>query len=210
VNADTTLTAFGLTVEIGDWHRFTAATIGGYLGLTPSEFSSGSSRSQGPAAPCAPAGPPSHPPYAPGPGPPTPACTDAGWRWKPATSGRPSPPSQSPASWPAGAGAWPSWTPDPSKPPPPTPPQPAGGKAGLGHRVRNDPRQFYEQPSAPSGGHARPLDTRPAPDEHPGHAGNQPAHISLTARRHTARDPGLPPAPAHTTPGPVGSDLTRP
>jgi len=43
-----TLTAFGLTVEIGDWHRFTGATIGAYLGLTPSEFSSGSSRSQGP------------------------------------------------------------------------------------------------------------------------------------------------------------------
>jgi transposase len=43
-----TLTAFGLTVEIGDWHRFTGATIGAYLGLTPSEFSSGSTRRQGP------------------------------------------------------------------------------------------------------------------------------------------------------------------
>jgi transposase len=43
-----TLTAFGLTVEIGDWHRFTGATIGAYLGLVPSESSSGSSRSQGP------------------------------------------------------------------------------------------------------------------------------------------------------------------
>jgi transposase len=43
-----TLTAFGFTVEIGDWHRFSGATIGAYLGLTPSEFSSGSSRSQGP------------------------------------------------------------------------------------------------------------------------------------------------------------------
>ena len=43
-----TLTAFGLTVEIGDWHRFTGATIGAYLGLVPSEFSTGASRSQGP------------------------------------------------------------------------------------------------------------------------------------------------------------------
>jgi transposase len=43
-----TLTAFGLTVEIGDWHRFTGATIGAYLGLVPSESSSGSTRSLGP------------------------------------------------------------------------------------------------------------------------------------------------------------------
>lgn len=38
---------FGLAVEIGDWTRFTGATIGSYLGLTPSEHSSGQSRSQG-------------------------------------------------------------------------------------------------------------------------------------------------------------------
>jgi transposase len=42
-----TLTAFGLAVEIGDWDRFTGATIGAYLGLVPSEASSGSRRSQG-------------------------------------------------------------------------------------------------------------------------------------------------------------------
>jgi transposase len=42
-----TLTAFGLAVEIGDWHRFTGATIGAYLGLVPTEDSSGDSRSQG-------------------------------------------------------------------------------------------------------------------------------------------------------------------
>jgi transposase len=42
-----TLTAFGLAVEIGDWHRFTGRTIGAYLGLVPSEYSSGTSRSQG-------------------------------------------------------------------------------------------------------------------------------------------------------------------
>lgn len=42
-----TLTAFGLSVEIGDWNRFTGRTIGAYLGLVPSENSSGQHRSQG-------------------------------------------------------------------------------------------------------------------------------------------------------------------
>jgi transposase len=42
-----TLTAFGLAVEIGDWHRLTGRTIGAYLGLVPSEYSSGASRAQG-------------------------------------------------------------------------------------------------------------------------------------------------------------------
>jgi len=42
-----TLTAFGLAVEVGDWHRFTGSTIGAYLGLVPTEYSSGGSRSQG-------------------------------------------------------------------------------------------------------------------------------------------------------------------
>ncbi|MGC5246057.1 IS110 family transposase [Gordonia sp. DT219] len=43
-----TLTAFGLAVEVGDWSRFTGASIGAYTGLVPSEYSSGQSRSQGP------------------------------------------------------------------------------------------------------------------------------------------------------------------
>ena len=42
-----TLTAFGLAVEVGDWHRFTGATIGAYLGLVPTESSSGQQRWQG-------------------------------------------------------------------------------------------------------------------------------------------------------------------
>ena len=42
-----TLTGFGLAVEIGDWHRFTGDTIGAFLGLVPTEHSSGQSRSQG-------------------------------------------------------------------------------------------------------------------------------------------------------------------
>jgi len=42
-----TLTAFALAVEIGDWDRFTGSSIGAYVGLVPSEHSSGASRSQG-------------------------------------------------------------------------------------------------------------------------------------------------------------------
>src|SRR5574340_44167 len=42
-----TLTAFGLAVEIGDWQRLTGRSIGAYLGLVPTESSSGTSRSQG-------------------------------------------------------------------------------------------------------------------------------------------------------------------
>ena len=42
-----TLTGFALAVEIGDWHRFTGRNIGSYLGLVPSESSSGTSRVQG-------------------------------------------------------------------------------------------------------------------------------------------------------------------
>lgn len=42
-----TLTAFGLAVEIGDWDRFTGSTIAAYLGLVPSEHSSGQTRSLG-------------------------------------------------------------------------------------------------------------------------------------------------------------------
>jgi transposase len=41
------LTGLGLAVEIGDWDRFTGASIGAFLGLTPSEYSSGSSRTLG-------------------------------------------------------------------------------------------------------------------------------------------------------------------
>ena len=42
-----TLTAFGLAVEIGDWDRLDGRSIGAYLGLVPTESSSGGSRSQG-------------------------------------------------------------------------------------------------------------------------------------------------------------------
>jgi transposase len=43
-----TLTGFALAVEIGDWNRFTGNTIGSFVGLVPAEYSSGSSRAQGP------------------------------------------------------------------------------------------------------------------------------------------------------------------
>jgi transposase len=42
-----TLTGFALAVELGDWHRFTGNTIGSFIGLVPSEYSSGQSRVQG-------------------------------------------------------------------------------------------------------------------------------------------------------------------
>jgi transposase len=42
-----TLTGFALAVEIGDWHRFTGNTIGSFVGLVPSEYSSGASRVRG-------------------------------------------------------------------------------------------------------------------------------------------------------------------
>lgn len=41
------LTALALAVEIGDWHRFSGNTIGSFVGLVPSEYSSGASRVQG-------------------------------------------------------------------------------------------------------------------------------------------------------------------
>ena len=41
-----TLTGFGLAVEIGDWSRLSPATIGAYLGLVPGEHSTGESRSR--------------------------------------------------------------------------------------------------------------------------------------------------------------------
>jgi transposase len=41
------LTAFGLATEVGDWQRFSGATSGAYLGLVPSEASSGAQRVQG-------------------------------------------------------------------------------------------------------------------------------------------------------------------
>jgi transposase len=47
VRGISTLTAFGLAVEIGDWGRLSGRAIGNYLGLVPSEHSSASSRSQG-------------------------------------------------------------------------------------------------------------------------------------------------------------------
>jgi transposase len=42
-----TLTGFALAVELGDWHRFTGNTIGAFVGLVPSEYSSRASRVQG-------------------------------------------------------------------------------------------------------------------------------------------------------------------
>lgn len=42
-----TLTGFALAVEVGDWNRFSGKTIGSFIGLVPSEYSSGASRVRG-------------------------------------------------------------------------------------------------------------------------------------------------------------------
>jgi transposase len=47
LRGDSTLTAFALTVELGDWHRFRPESLGPFLWLTPSEHSSGQRRRQG-------------------------------------------------------------------------------------------------------------------------------------------------------------------
>ena len=41
------LTGFALAVEIGDWHRFTGNSIGSFVGLVPSEYTSAGSRALG-------------------------------------------------------------------------------------------------------------------------------------------------------------------
>jgi transposase len=131
------LTSFGLAVEVGDWQRFTGATIGAWLGLVPSQQSSGSRRSQGSITKTG----NSHArrllveaawhhrkPYRPSrellarhAGQPaavraragaTADSTSVGVGWTLAASARPSAWSRSPASLPGGAGAWPSWRPD--------------------------------------------------------------------------------------------------
>ena len=47
VRGVSTLTAFGLATEIGDWDRLSDRSIGAYLGWVPTECSSGATRSQG-------------------------------------------------------------------------------------------------------------------------------------------------------------------
>ncbi len=130
-----TLTAFGLAVEIGDWHRFTGATIGAYLGLVPTESLLRGTRSQGSITKTGntharrllvEAAWHHRAAYRPS------AVMRARWELAPpaararghagnhrlhhrwvnftcaARSGPSSPTSPSPASWPAGAGPWPS------------------------------------------------------------------------------------------------------
>ena len=135
-----TLTGFALAVEVGDWARFTGGTIGSFVGLVPSEHSSGGhgpwARSPRPATdtpagswsrppgttapatrsarPCATGGTWHRPPPASAATRATDDCTNAGSGTSSAASGTPSPTSPSPASWPAGAGPWPSWTTDPT------------------------------------------------------------------------------------------------
>jgi hypothetical protein len=177
------LTALGLAVEIGDWQRFTGATIGAYLGLVPTEHSSGLQRVQGSitktgnsharrllvegachhasligwAGSCNAARPVSPLWSGSGPSLATAGSTSAGVGWTLGASAPRSAWSRSPASSPDGAGAWPSWTPDP-----------AGELAGGRHppargATRDTPMSSQAIHTA---GDARSLDQRTAPDAH--------------------------------------------
>ncbi len=136
-----TLTAFALAVEIGDWHRFTGNSIGSFVGLVPSEHSSGASRVQvrsprpatptpgdcssrppgttfpvtHPGRPCADVGNSRLLQRAHAVTPATGACTRAGSSSTCGTNAPSSPTSPSPANCPAGAGHWPSSS-NPPKP----------------------------------------------------------------------------------------------
>ena len=153
-----TLTGFALAVEIGDWHRFTGNTIGSFVGLVPSEHSSGASRVQGPITKTGNthvrrllveaawhhraryvAGQDHARPLGTG----RPRSTRPRRRRQPATprplehlhrppqEARSSPTSRSPASSPAGAGPWPSWT--TSRPKPCT--RPTGTSGAVARRA---------------------------------------------------------------------------
>ena len=162
-----TLTAFALAVEIGDWHRFTGNSIGSFVGLVPAEYSSGASRVQGSITKtgntharrllveaawhhraryrarqgaCATGG-----------NWPRPAARARGDAGEPAPArplGRPStsaanapssPTSPSPANWPAGAGPWPSSRLS-------TAHEPASSAPPVVSSAWSDPRNSYEQP----------------------------------------------------------------
>src|SRR5574340_1833870 len=135
-----TLTAFGLAVEIGDWQRLTGRSIGAYLGLVPTESSSGTSRSQGgvtktgngharrllieaawhhrrpyrPGGICAGGGTRPARRLGPADSRPIVVCTAAGPVSTHAVNGPWSPTPRSPANWPAGAGHWPCSTTEPT------------------------------------------------------------------------------------------------
>ncbi len=140
-----TLTAFGLAVEIGDWPRFTGSTIGAFLGLVPCEDSCGGQRWQGsstktgnthpdgcwwrrpgttagptgaPVSPCAPGWTRSPPRSGNAPSRATAVCTNAGPTWTRAANAPPSARWWSPGNCPAGARAWPSWRTDTASTPP--------------------------------------------------------------------------------------------
>ena len=128
-----TLTAFALAVEIGDWHRLTGRSVGSYVGLVPASrpradlarrgrsprpatgTSAGCSLKRpgttapriGPVSRCGAAGIRPVRRHGPGATRVTDACTRAGKRSTNATNASPSPTPRSPANSPAGAGRWP-------------------------------------------------------------------------------------------------------
>ena len=182
-----TLTALGLTVELGDWHRFRPESLGPFLGLTPSEDSTGEQRRLGAItktgntharrllskqpgtsggacvhAPCSSGVDAANPPpCAPEPTTARTASTRAGTRPSGEANAALSSPSRSPASWPDTAGRSP-----PCKPR-------SHGSARRAHRrnrhARSDPRLRYEPPQ----GRRSTLDSGSTP---------QPAHQVMRSR----------------------------
>ncbi|MEO5710724.1 MAG: IS110 family transposase [Nocardioidaceae bacterium] len=220
------LTGFALAVEIGDWDRFTGKTIGPFVGLVPSEYSSGQSRVQGAITKTGnthlrrllvEAAWHHRSTYRVGKtmrdrwelaGPAARARGDEGnrrlhYRWNTMRARNKKHTvtniaiARELAGW---SGPWPCSR---SRPSPVCFVDPSGGSS-----ARSDPRCSYEQPFIE--GRRSLLDTRPLQPNSPS-CGNQPAHISLTARRETrsattkddeargARpgQPGRAPHPAH-------------
>ena len=163
LRAVATVTGFALAVEIGDWHRFTGRSIGSFLGLVPSEQSSGSSRSQGPITK--------------GRQQPRPAAAGRGRLAPPA----PIPRRQDPAR-PVGAGT--SRRPGPRRPGQPPAPRPLGEVRAPGetqrHRRRRDRPRAGRMVLVP-GGHGLtniPLSSRrPHPDAGWAACGAKPATV---------------------------------
>lgn len=216
-----TLTAFGLAVEAGDWHRFTGATIDSSPGLVPSEASSGRRWVQGPITKTGNSHvrpllveaswhhrrryrpgyeltrrQASQPPATSETGPSV--VTSGGSNSTPVTIGPPLPPWPSPANWPDGAGASPPWTSRPD----PTAHQAAAGRPALDRQREEDLRHSSEQ-SRPQPTGPRPTrDPRKTPDAQQVMRYPTCAHISLTARRPTRLTTrGCPPALTPTRPG---------
>jgi hypothetical protein len=194
-----TLTALALTVELGDWRRFEPASLGAFLGLVPSESSSGERRRQGRsrrratatpggcwskppgtsadhcarASRSAAAGRANQRPSVPKPKRSPEGCTGAGSTSSGAANDARSPRSRSRANSRGTAGSWRRCR-NASR-------EDEGEESAPATHARSDSRRYYEQPTR----RCSTLDGVTAPDRTTGHAVPTP-HISLTDASTTA------------------------